>query len=455
VAEWQSQFADYAASDFRLVAGSPYRASGTDGLDLGPDMDVIDAVTEAALSGRDPDLAPVVPVAITTEALPDGLSGFGYSTTLGATGGSGTFAWRIESGALPEGLRLANATGAIEGTPARPGTASFTLAVQDARDVTNVAARPFTLRIASTPPAVSLTAPAPGASITGTSVSLAASASDADGSVVRVDFHANDQVVASAGAAPWTTTWATAAPGHYTITATATDDSGLTTESGGAPIVVEAAPQEPPGTRPAGEIVVHLAAANPIVGQWRRVADSTAASGYKVQTTDRGVPAPPVPAAAPASYVEAAFDAPAGVDFHVWVRLRASGTSRWNDSAWLQFSESVSPAGEPLYRIGTADALLVNLENCDACGVSGWGWQDKAWYATRSDVQFVAGGRHTLRLQLREDGTQVDQVVLTPASSGAAAPGSIRDDRTVLAASPVATGPTAVVCEDAAPTAAR
>jgi hypothetical protein len=283
-------------------------------------------------------------------------------------------------------------------------------------------------------------------------VTLAASAADADGSVVRVDFYANNQVIATAAAAPWSATWTNVAAGGYTITAAATDDSGLTSVSGAASITVVPAAQEPPtSTRPAGEIVVHLAAANPIVGQWVRMLDSTAASGFKVQTSDRGVSAPSAPAAAPASYVEAAFDAPAGVAYHVWVRLRALANSRWNDSAWLQFSESTSATGEPLYRVGTTDALLVNLENCDACGVSGWGWQDKAWYGTRRDVQFAAGGRHVLRIQLREDGTQVDQVVLTPVASGAGSPGALRDDTVILPPSPIQSTPSIMACAGEVP----
>jgi hypothetical protein len=193
-----------------------------------------------------------------------------------------------------------------------------------------------------------------------------------------------------------------------------------------------------------------MASANRIVGQWQRVADKTAAGGYRIQTTDRGVSAPSAPAAAPASFVEAVFTAPAGVSYHVWVRLRAAADSRWNESVWLQFSDSLAPSNAAIYRVGTADALLVNLEDCDACGVSGWGWQDKAWYSTRSDVQFASSGLHVLRIQLREDGTQVDQVVLTPAASGAGAPGPLRGDTTILAATPADTSTNVVVCaEDA------
>jgi hypothetical protein len=451
LAAWQAQFASYTASDFHLVAQSPYRAHGTDGLDLGPDMDVIDANLAAALAGRDPSVVPYSPVAMTTELLPDGLSLFDYSTTLAATGGSGTYVWRLASGALPSGLLLANATGIISGTPTQAGTAMFSVTVQDARDATNVATHGFTIQIASTPPTISLTSPVSGASVAGGPVALAATASDADGTVVRVDFYANSQLVATAAAAPWTATWTGASPGGYTITAVATDDNGLSSTSGGAGITVSDVAAPPTAGRPAGEIVIHLATATLMTGQWQRVSDATAASGYKVQTADRGVAAPSAPAAAPASYVEAAFTAPAGVAYHVWVRIRALANSRWNDSAWFQFSGAVGPTGAPVYGIGTSDALLVNLERCDACGVSGWGWQDQAWYGTRSDVVFTTPGPQTVRIQLREDGTQVDQVVLTPVASGVGAPGGARNDTTILPASPGGGSDTMILCPVEAP----
>ena len=272
---------------------------------------------------------------------------------------------------------------------------------------------------------------------------------------MRVDYYAGGSLVASAAAAPWTATWANVAPGQYVITATATDNSGLAATSGAVTVSVAAlAPAGPaaPAPRPAGEIVIHAAAGNRMTGQWQRVADATAAGGFKVQTADRGVSAPSAPAASPASFVEAAFSAPAGVGYHVWVRLRAGSDSRWNDSVWVQFSDSLTPAGAPVYRAGTTDALLVNLEPCDACGVAGWGWQDKAWYGTRSDVAFASDGLHVVRMQLREDGTQVDQIVLTPASAGAGAPGAGRNDATILPKTVIASGANVVACAtDAAP----
>jgi hypothetical protein len=288
-----------------------------------------------------------------------------------------------------------------------------------------------------------------GATIAGTSVALAASASDADGSVVRVDYYQGAGLVASVTSAPWTAVWNDVAPGTYSLTATVTDNSGLTGTSSAVTVTVAAPAPPPPAppplpppppSRPPGEIVAWAANMTRIVGQWQRVADGTAAGGYRLQTTDAGAAPPAAPAGSPASYAETVISAPAGVVYHVWVRMRSAADSPSNDSVWLQFSDSLNPAGAPIYRVGTSDALQIALQNCLTCGVSGWGWQDKAWYSTRSDVRFATSGLHVLRLQLREDGAQVDQVVLTPAASGAGAPGPLVGDATILQASPVAAG---------------
>ncbi len=36
------------------------------------------------------------------------------------------------------------------------------------------------------------------------------------------------------------------------------------------------------------------------------------------------------------------------------------------------------------YAIGTTSGMLVNLENCSGCGVSGWGWQNRAYWLTQA-----------------------------------------------------------------------
>jgi hypothetical protein len=70
-------------------------------------------------------------ISITT--LADGVLGVAYNQTVTVTGGFGAKTFSISAGALPAGLLLNAATGAITGIPTAPiGTASFTITVDDA-----------------------------------------------------------------------------------------------------------------------------------------------------------------------------------------------------------------------------------------------------------------------------------------------------------------------------------
>jgi hypothetical protein len=85
--------------------------------------------------------------------------------------------------------------------------------------------------------------------------------------------------------------------------------------------------------------------------------------------------------------------------------------------------------------VGTTSAIAVNLETCNGCGVSGWGWTGSAyWLAQTSVVMFGRSGTHTIRIQTREDGPEIDQVVLSPETFMSATPGAAKNDRTILAA---------------------
>ncbi len=73
---------------------------------------------------------------ITTDTLSDGTVGTAYSQTLQATGGTGTLAWSVSQGALPDGLSLGASTGVIGGTPSRAGRFTFTVSVRDGTNQT-------------------------------------------------------------------------------------------------------------------------------------------------------------------------------------------------------------------------------------------------------------------------------------------------------------------------------
>ena len=100
----------------------------------------------------------------------------------------------------------------------------------------------------------------------------------------------------------------------------------------------------------------------------------------------------------------------------------------------MQFGDSVTDTGAPLWRIGSAAALAVNLEDCVGCGVAGWGWQDNAsWTGDVARIRFATSGTHTIRVQVREDGVDVDQIVLSPLRWFSSPPGSLKNDTTIVA----------------------
>jgi hypothetical protein len=102
---------------------------------------------------------------------------------------------------------------------------------------------------------------------------------------------------------------------------------------------------------------------------------------------------------------------------------------------WVQFSGAAGSAGTPAYGIGTAAALPVNLEECSGCGLSGWGWEDDGWGAVDqhgTTLRFPAGGRQRLRIQTREDGVAIDQIVLSSDKYKTARPGTAKNDTVIL-----------------------
>src|SRR5207237_3613174 len=71
------------------------------------------------------------PPVITLSPLQNGNTGVAYNQTITASGGFPPYTFSVLSGALPAGLTLNSATGAITGTPTTSGTASFAIQVTD------------------------------------------------------------------------------------------------------------------------------------------------------------------------------------------------------------------------------------------------------------------------------------------------------------------------------------
>ena len=172
-------------------------------------------------------------------------------------------------------------------------------------------------------------------------------------------------------------------------------------------------------------------------------ADSTAAGGQRLASADNGWSSTGSVPAAPADYVEWTFSAAANTPYRIWLRLKASDNSKYNDSVYVQFSDALDSSGSALYAIGTTNGLAVNLQSCDGCALSGWGWLASAyWLNQTTTVRFASAGPHTLRIQTREDGVSIDQVVLSPAAYLGGAPGPIAGDSTIVSKTTPSTGST-------------
>ena len=186
-------------------------------------------------------------------------------------------------------------------------------------------------------------------------------------------------------------------------------------------------------TRAADDVILRAATGTPH-GTWRVTADPTAAGGASVATIDAGAAKLTAPLANPANYFELTFDAEAGTPYRLWLRGKAAGNSFNNDSAYVQFSGSVTSGGTPQWRIGTTSAATVTIEDCTSCGLAGWGWQDNGFGAgvLGPPVYFATTGPHTIRVQVREDGMAIDQVVLSSTTWFSSAPGATKNDTTIL-----------------------
>jgi hypothetical protein len=76
-------------------------------------------------------------------------------------------------------------------------------------------------------------------------VTNAATASDRDGTVARVDFFAGTTQIGSDTTSPYGMTWSNVPAGSYSLTAVARDDDGATTTSAARSITVGAPPPPP------------------------------------------------------------------------------------------------------------------------------------------------------------------------------------------------------------------
>jgi regulation of enolase protein 1 (concanavalin A-like superfamily) len=231
--------------------------------------------------------------------------------------------------------------------------------------------------------------------------------------------------------------------GQTGITLTATVDAGLAVTSHSTPTLNTATFDNVSVTATSGDArptsppdVVIYASDVPAVnmhGAWSVASVAGAAANVVLMTPDSGVSNNANALSSPADYVDVAFNAQAGVPYTFWIRLRAAGNSKYADSLWVQFSDALA-GGQAAYPLNSTSGLLVNLAS-DSTGASlqGWGWGHGAyWLQQPVTLTFAATGSHSMRLQIREDGAQFDQIVLSPSTYLTAPPGPAANDATIV-----------------------
>jgi Bacterial Ig domain len=138
-------------------------------------------------------------------------------------------------------------------------------------------------------PTVAITSPIAGQSFTApASLTIAATASDTDGTIARVDFYVGTQLVATDSTSPYSASWTNVAAGSYSLTALARDNAGGTRRSVAVAVTVTS-------TAPSPTTVVfvpsadHNTSVTSYIVALYRAADPVTAS--PVATRDIGKPA--------------------------------------------------------------------------------------------------------------------------------------------------------------------
>jgi hypothetical protein len=180
------------------------------------------------------------------------------------------------------------------------------------------------------------------------------------------------------------------------------------------------------------EAVIYASRMSVVGSRWQTISDSTAAGGTAVYNADWDQPKAAAASASPESYVEATFRAAAGVPYRFWIRMRADNDDWNNDAIFVQFSGSVDVNGAAVYRIGTAGALSVALEEGQGAGLSGWGWADGSYGSLDAPIYFNGDGVQRIRIQQRQDGARIDQIVISADRFASSMPGSLENDATIV-----------------------
>ena len=190
--------------------------------------------------------AATVPTPVITSAASASASvGSPFAYQITATNGPTSFG----TSTLPDGLSVNITTGLITGTPTTAGSYAVRLFAANAGG-TSTATLQLAITTSGTLPTLAITSPPDGITVVaGASVPLAASITDADSTLVTVQFLVNGAVVGTSTASgPFTASAPAPAPGTYALSAVATDAMGRTFSGVVHVTVIAADPNNPAPT---------------------------------------------------------------------------------------------------------------------------------------------------------------------------------------------------------------
>jgi len=168
------------------------------------------------------------PLQITSSSLSNGQVGHAYSALLTATGGMAPYTWALSSGALPAGLNLNAASGAITGTPTATANGSaLTFTVSDSSATVQQRSMTLTLNVSPANISVSIAPRALGLTI-GQTTSLTASTNDFAGVLWSVSAAGGSVKPSTSLTGAAVVFTAPPSAGGYKVTATSVTDPAQT-----------------------------------------------------------------------------------------------------------------------------------------------------------------------------------------------------------------------------------
>jgi len=365
------------------------------------------------LSVQPPPFTALIPSSAT------GRVGLPIESVMTSAGQVGSVLWSVSSGSLPPGVALNGATGIISGVPTTFGSFTAVVKAQDSWAASRFVTGPVTMTVA--PAALAITTATLASGRVGQSYQAALAATGGTG---LTTWRLKDGVLPSGLTigANGSISGTLATVGTFSFTVEATD-------AGWAGNVATRALILSVGAR---EIVLYAASATRVAGTWSLVADASAAGGARVWNADAAAAKLVTALANPANYFEVTFQAEANVAYHLWMRGKADKNAWANDSVYVQFSGSVDATGAAVHRIGTTGAATVSIEDGTNAGLAGWGWSDDSYSGFGNAMYFATTGPQTIRIQVREDGLSLDQIVLSANAYATTAPGATKNDTAIL-----------------------